>query len=72
MTFGEFIVSVKLFDFPFQVLSASLWGGLLLPIGDKPTSIADRYRNTAGHPITIITRPEVRHHGSPSDKTELF
>lgn len=29
--------------FFFQVLSASLWGGLLLPIGDKPTSIADRY-----------------------------
>uniref|UniRef100_A0AAX7V1H2 POTRA domain-containing protein n=1 Tax=Astatotilapia calliptera TaxID=8154 RepID=A0AAX7V1H2_ASTCA len=26
-----------------QVLSASLWGGLLLPIGDKPTSIADRF-----------------------------
>uniref|UniRef100_A0A673A8R1 Sorting and assembly machinery component 50 homolog A n=1 Tax=Sphaeramia orbicularis TaxID=375764 RepID=A0A673A8R1_9TELE len=26
-----------------DVLSASLWGGLLLPIGDKPTSIADRF-----------------------------
>uniref|UniRef100_A0AAQ4REI2 POTRA domain-containing protein n=1 Tax=Gasterosteus aculeatus aculeatus TaxID=481459 RepID=A0AAQ4REI2_GASAC len=26
-----------------SVLSASLWGGLLLPIGDKPTSIADRF-----------------------------
>ncbi|XP_040927141.1 sorting and assembly machinery component 50 homolog A isoform X3 [Betta splendens] len=25
-----------------SVLSASLWGGLLLPIGDKPTNIADR------------------------------
>uniref|UniRef100_A0A8C8FYG4 POTRA domain-containing protein n=1 Tax=Oncorhynchus tshawytscha TaxID=74940 RepID=A0A8C8FYG4_ONCTS len=26
-----------------QVLSASLWGGCLLPIGDKPTCIADRF-----------------------------
>ncbi|XP_053487216.1 sorting and assembly machinery component 50 homolog A [Ictalurus furcatus] len=26
-----------------SVLSASLWGGLLLPFGDKPTSIADRF-----------------------------
>ncbi|XP_010772915.1 sorting and assembly machinery component 50 homolog [Notothenia coriiceps] len=26
-----------------SVLSASMWGGLLLPIGDKPTSIADRF-----------------------------
>ncbi|XP_045893755.1 sorting and assembly machinery component 50 homolog A isoform X3 [Micropterus dolomieu] len=26
-----------------SVLSASLWGGLLLPIGDRPTSIADRF-----------------------------
>ncbi|KAL3966729.1 outer membrane protein insertion porin family [Sarotherodon galilaeus] len=26
-----------------SVLSASLWGGLLLPIGDKPTSVADRF-----------------------------
>ncbi|XP_036376104.1 sorting and assembly machinery component 50 homolog B isoform X2 [Megalops cyprinoides] len=26
-----------------SVLSASLWGGLLLPIGEKPTSIADRF-----------------------------
>ncbi|KAK0141891.1 Sorting and assembly machinery component 50 A [Merluccius polli] len=26
-----------------SVLSASLWGGLLLPIGDQPTSIADRF-----------------------------
>ncbi|KAF3706209.1 Sorting and assembly machinery component 50 -like protein A [Channa argus] len=26
-----------------SVLSASLWGGLLLPIGDKTTSIADRF-----------------------------
>uniref|UniRef100_A0A665X2R2 Sorting and assembly machinery component 50 homolog A n=1 Tax=Echeneis naucrates TaxID=173247 RepID=A0A665X2R2_ECHNA len=31
------------FEFLLQVLSASLWGGLLLPIGDKPTSIADRF-----------------------------
>nr|XP_023668455.1 sorting and assembly machinery component 50 homolog [Paramormyrops kingsleyae] len=26
-----------------SVLSASLWGGMLLPIGDKPTCIADRF-----------------------------
>uniref|UniRef100_A0A8C5DQ03 Sorting and assembly machinery component 50 homolog A n=1 Tax=Gouania willdenowi TaxID=441366 RepID=A0A8C5DQ03_GOUWI len=26
-----------------SVLSASLWSGLVLPIGDKPTSIADRF-----------------------------
>ncbi|XP_070976611.1 sorting and assembly machinery component 50 homolog A-like [Oncorhynchus clarkii lewisi] len=26
-----------------SVLSASLWGGCLLPIGDKPTCIADRF-----------------------------
>ncbi|KAL7982742.1 hypothetical protein Chor_010340 [Crotalus horridus] len=26
-----------------SVLSASLWGGMLLPIGDKPSSIADRF-----------------------------
>ncbi|XP_056907361.1 sorting and assembly machinery component 50 homolog A isoform X1 [Takifugu flavidus] len=26
-----------------SVLSASLWGGLILPIGDKPSSIADRF-----------------------------
>uniref|UniRef100_A0A8B9LG35 Sorting and assembly machinery component 50 homolog A n=1 Tax=Astyanax mexicanus TaxID=7994 RepID=A0A8B9LG35_ASTMX len=26
-----------------SVLSASLWGGMLLAIGDKPTSIADRF-----------------------------
>lgn len=25
-----------------QVFSASLWGGMLVPIGDKPSSIADR------------------------------
>uniref|UniRef100_A0A8D0UPM6 SAMM50 sorting and assembly machinery component n=2 Tax=Sus scrofa TaxID=9823 RepID=A0A8D0UPM6_PIG len=26
-----------------QVFSASLWGGMLVPIGDKPSSIADRF-----------------------------
>ncbi|XP_078719888.1 sorting and assembly machinery component 50 homolog [Lampetra fluviatilis] len=26
-----------------SVLSASLWGGMLMPIGDRPSSIADRY-----------------------------
>ncbi|ETE73137.1 Sorting and assembly machinery component 50-like protein [Ophiophagus hannah] len=26
-----------------SVLSASLWGGMLVPIGDKPSSIADRF-----------------------------
>ncbi|XP_012673138.2 sorting and assembly machinery component 50 homolog A [Clupea harengus] len=26
-----------------SILSTSLWGGMLLPIGDKPTSIADRF-----------------------------
>ncbi|XP_026094568.1 sorting and assembly machinery component 50 homolog A-like [Carassius auratus] len=26
-----------------SVLSTSLWGGLLLPLGDKPSSIADRF-----------------------------
>uniref|UniRef100_A0A8C1NXT8 SAMM50 sorting and assembly machinery component n=1 Tax=Cyprinus carpio TaxID=7962 RepID=A0A8C1NXT8_CYPCA len=26
-----------------QVLSTSLWGGMLLPLGDKPSSIADRF-----------------------------
>ncbi|TRY83464.1 hypothetical protein DNTS_016209 [Danionella cerebrum] len=26
-----------------SVLSASLWGGMLLPLGDKPSSIADRF-----------------------------
>lgn len=25
-----------------QVFSTSLWGGVLVPIGDKPSSIADR------------------------------
>lgn len=25
-----------------QVFSTSLWGGMLVPIGDKPSSIADR------------------------------
>ncbi|KAM6425491.1 sorting and assembly machinery component 50 homolog [Rhynochetos jubatus] len=39
-------------DFEFQlnkqliwdsVFSASLWGGMLIPIGDKPSSIADRF-----------------------------
>ncbi|XP_074395340.1 sorting and assembly machinery component 50 homolog isoform X3 [Zonotrichia albicollis] len=39
-------------DFEFQlnkqllwdsVVSASLWGGMLVPIGDKPSSIADRF-----------------------------
>lgn len=27
----------------FQVLSASLWGGMIFPIGGRPISIADRY-----------------------------
>lgn len=26
-----------------QVFSTSLWGGMLVPIGDKPSSIADRF-----------------------------
>lgn len=30
------------FFFPQQVLSTSLWGGMLVPLGDKPSSIADR------------------------------
>lgn len=34
--------STKPFHFLLQVLSTSLWGGLLLPIGDKSTNIADR------------------------------
>ncbi|XP_069758391.1 sorting and assembly machinery component 50 homolog, partial [Narcine bancroftii] len=33
------------------VLSASLWGGLLVPIGEKPSSIADRFY--LGGPTTI-------------------
>ncbi|XP_067906965.1 sorting and assembly machinery component 50 homolog B [Heterodontus francisci] len=34
-----------------SVLSASLWGGLLVPIGDKPSSIADRFY--LGGPTTV-------------------
>ncbi|MBO8619758.1 BamA/TamA family outer membrane protein, partial [Staphylococcus aureus] len=26
-----------------SVFSTSLWGGMLVPIGDKPSSIADRF-----------------------------
>ncbi|XP_055506187.1 sorting and assembly machinery component 50 homolog B [Leucoraja erinacea] len=33
------------------VLSASLWGGLLVPIGNKPSSIADRFY--LGGPTTV-------------------
>uniref|UniRef100_UPI00398EF9AB sorting and assembly machinery component 50 homolog n=1 Tax=Pristiophorus japonicus TaxID=55135 RepID=UPI00398EF9AB len=34
-----------------SVLSASLWGGLLVPIGEKPSSIADRFY--LGGPTTV-------------------
>ncbi|XP_060695446.1 sorting and assembly machinery component 50 homolog isoform X1 [Hemiscyllium ocellatum] len=34
-----------------SVLSASLWGGLLVPMGDKPSSIADRFY--LGGPTTV-------------------
>lgn len=34
---GEVTVSALL-----QVVSVSLWGGMLVPIGEKPSSIADR------------------------------
>uniref|UniRef100_A0A4W4GYF1 Bacterial surface antigen (D15) domain-containing protein n=1 Tax=Electrophorus electricus TaxID=8005 RepID=A0A4W4GYF1_ELEEL len=39
----DFEIQVNRRLFWDSVLSASLWGGMLLPIGDKPTSIADRF-----------------------------
>ncbi|XP_036154688.1 sorting and assembly machinery component 50 homolog isoform X2 [Myotis myotis] len=50
-----------------SVVSASLWGGMLVPIGDKPSSIADRrlpgrrgvlgWRPAPVHPLTLPARP---------------
>jgi len=46
-------VNIKTFIFFLQILSASMWGGLLLPLGEKPTCIADRYRNALRQTINF-------------------
>lgn len=39
---GQRLAGTQTLSVSAQVVSVSLWGGMLVPIGDKPSSIADR------------------------------